>query len=186
MRRIVVVPYDAQWQIEFNKAKAFYEKVLDGLDVTIEHVGSTSVKGLHAKPILDIDIIVADSGESKKVIDLLAKVGYKHEGDMGIPGREVLKYDEDNPFIDWMTHHLYVCITGGENLENHLMLRDFLRGNPWAIEEYSNLKMELAKKYPEDIDSYVEGKTALITGYLEKQGLNNDALKRIRKINEKE
>lgn len=186
MRVIKVVPYDPMWQIEFEKAKKYYTKLLDGLDVQIEHVGSTSVEGLYAKPILDIDIVVSNSEMSKGVIDRLETVGYIHQGDMGISGREAMKYDKDNNPFEWMEHHLYVILSGCESLENHMMLRRHLRNNPEAVKAYSQIKLDLAKVHPNDIDSYVEGKSELIRSFLEKEGMNLKALDRIENANKKE
>jgi len=76
-----------------------------------------------------------------------------------------------------------VCIEGVESLKNHLLLRDYLKNNVEAVKEYSLLKYKLAKKYPEDINAYVEGKTALITSFLAKAGMNNDELERITAAN---
>tara|TARA_Y100000588_G_scaffold325617_1_gene359500 strand:- start:220 stop:783 length:564 start_codon:yes stop_codon:yes gene_type:complete len=186
LREIKVVPYNPTWQTEFEKAKAFYTKLLAGLDVQIEHVGSTSVIGLHAKPILDIDLIVPDSTMSEKVVKCLETVGYVHQGNMGIEGREAMKYDKDNNSFDWMEHHLYVILSGCESLENHMMLRRHLRNNPDAVKAYSQLKIDLAQAHTNDIDSYVEGKSELIRSFLEKEGMNVKALDRIESANKKD
>lgn len=185
MEKIIVVPYDKKWKSEFEKAAKFYEGILQNIDIKIEHVGSTSVEGLWAKPILDIDIIVGNSSDSKKVIEALSSVGYIHVGDYGVPGREAFKYLEDNEYVDWMTHHLYVCLDGTENLTNHLLLRKHLRKNKDAVEAYGAIKRELANKYPDDIHSYIDGKTELITKFLEAEGMDTVALKRITTINTK-
>lgn len=183
MKTIVVEAYNPNWAEEFLKAKKFYEHLLEGIDVSIEHVGSTSVEGLWAKPILDIDIIVSDSEVSQAVIKRLKSVDYRHVGNYGVEGREAFAYEKDNKHIYWMTHHLYVCLEGCENLLNHLLLRQHLRRDPLAIEAYSQIKRELAKKHPDDIDAYVDGKTALITEFLKKEGMDLNALNRIESIN---
>jgi GrpB-like predicted nucleotidyltransferase (UPF0157 family) len=185
MRRIEVVPYDPKWKEEFDEAQQFYAKHLKKFDVEIEHVGSTSVEGLFAKPVLDIDIIVQSKEESQKVIQALGEVGYEHLGNRGIPGREAFRYDPENTNITWMEHHLYVCIEGCESVRNHLLLRAYLRGNPEAVAAYGNLKMELAKKYPHDIDAYVEAKTSLITSFLSAAGMSEEDLSRITEENKK-
>lgn len=78
-KTIIVEPYNPKWETDFNKAKAFYSKVLNGLPVQIEHVGSTAVKGLAAKPVLDIDILVNTPEKSREVIRALEGVGYIHK-----------------------------------------------------------------------------------------------------------
>lgn len=186
MRKIVVEKYNPQWKREFEKAKSFYEELLSGIEVKIEHVGSTSVEGLWAKPILDIDIIVKNTEDSSQVIELLDTVGYKHIGDLGVKGREVLKYDKENPNIKWMEHHLYVCLEDNENLQNHLLLRKHLSNNKKSVELYSALKRELADKFTYDIESYIDGKTDLITEFLKSEGMDSEELERIQSINKKD
>jgi len=183
MRIIRVEAYNPLWKEEFEKAKAAYAQLLKDMDVEIIHVGSTSVEGLWAKPILDIDIVVKTTDESQQVIERLAGVGYEHLGDLGIKGREAFNHPTENTFIKWMDHHLYVCIEGSENLVNHLLLQRHLRNNKEAVDDYSQIKRELAKAHPNDIDAYVDGKTALITSFLEKEGMASDALGRIEDIN---
>ena len=184
MRKIVVVPYDPDWAGEFLRLKNYFSEILRGMDVKIEHVGSTSVKGLAAKPILDIDIIVKDKTALDEVILRMSNAGYEHLGNMGIEGREAFK-SRGSGGKKWMTHNLYACIEGVESLENHLLLRDYLKKNGEAVKEYSLLKYQLAEKYSRDIDAYVEGKTALITSFLAKAGMGKDGLERITAANKK-
>lgn len=186
MKRIQVLAYNPKWKLEFEKAKTFYEKLLCGLASQVLHVGSTSVEGLWAKPILDIDIVVSNEAECNRAIKLLESVGYIHVGNLGIEGREAFKYTEDNKWIQWMEHHLYVCMSGCENLRNHLLLQKHLRSNSEAVEAYSELKRKLADQYPDDMDAYVDGKTELITGFLKAEGMESEELERIESINSKE
>lgn len=183
MRKIVVEKYNPQWRLEFEKAKTFFTKVLGKIPTNIEHVGSTSIFGLSAKPILDIDIIVEDKDISRQVIKKLEEYGYYHVGDYGIEGREVLKYKEDNPFINWMNHHLYICLKGTIAVRNHLLLKRHLSNNLDAVRKYSELKTELAKKFENDIDAYVDGKTKLIISMLEQEGMNKEELNSIEDVN---
>ena len=79
----------------------------------------------------------------------------------------------------------YVCTRGSENMKNHLLLQKHLLNNKTAVKKYSTLKRNLAKKYPQDIDLYVEGKTELIKGFLKTEGMGKDELERIESINKK-
>lgn len=185
MNKITVVPYNPEWKEEFGRASQFFNELLQSLDVRVEHVGSTAVEGLWAKPILDIDLIVPNTTVSALVIKKLQSVGYVHVGNYGVEGREALKYEENNERITWMTHHLYVCIEGTENVVNHIMLRNHLRKSEAARVAYGKLKQTLAEKHPNDIDAYVEGKTELITSLLAKEGMNPVALERITMLNRK-
>ncbi|MDK2952179.1 MAG: hypothetical protein PWQ77_1844 [Kosmotogales bacterium] len=189
MREITVVDYDPNWENEFNKLKEVYLIALKDLNVDIQHVGSTAVKRLAAKPIIDIDIIVDGENEKEKIIRILETLGYRHMGDLGIRGREVFKADDESvphneKYKNFMEHHLYLIEKGNVNLNNHLKLRDFLRSNSLAVNEYGDLKKKLAEEYKYDIDSYIEKKTALITGFLEKMGMTESELKLITEENE--
>jgi GrpB-like predicted nucleotidyltransferase (UPF0157 family) len=183
MNKIIVEKYNPEWKEEFQIAKTFYMEILKDINCEVVHVGSTSVKGVWAKPILDIDIIVNNSEDCNNVIFLLESVGYTHIGNVGIEGREAFKYSGNNKYIVWMEHNLYVCLKGNENLRNHLLLQKHLQSNKKSADKYSKLKRELAKKYPYDIDSYVDGKTDLINSFLEVEGMSSDELKRIESVN---
>ena len=159
------MPYNPEWQKEFLKIKNMLLEHIGDLVITIKHVGSTSVEGLSAKPIIDLDVVIDSYEVLPLIIKRLRKVGYKHEGDLGIEGREAFKkVTKDN----LMKHHLYVCPKNGKGYIDHITLRNYLRENEQARREYENLKKQLAEKYPNDIDSYCEGKSEFIQSILEK------------------
>ena len=176
--KIYVTKYDPRWALEFQELKRLFAEKLGDLILKIEHVGSTSVPGLAAKPILDIDIIITDDLElQQKVISELEKIGYKHLGDLGITGREAFQRRNDKvPFTgngrQWMKHHLYLCRVGSIGLQNHLLFRDYLRKASLEKEKYSKLKQELATRFPDDIDAYIDGKTDFIIDILKRAGLD--------------
>lgn len=174
---IEVLEYNPYWKTEFENLKEIYLDVLKGINIKIEHVGSTSVPSLFAKPIIDIDVIVNNDNDKLKVINKLKFIGYNHLGDLGIKDREAFKANKfDVPYNDGkqlrFRHNLYVCKKGIVPLQNHLMLKKHLLNNPIAVKEYSALKLQLAKKYSNDIDKYVEGKTEFITNILNKMGMD--------------
>jgi len=184
MRTIVIEEYDPQWEQDFLSLKKVYERKLSCINCQIIHVGSTSVKGLAAKPIIDVDIVVKSREDVLKCIELLKELGYVHKGQMGIMGRETFERKNNRvPYDDlvnsWRDHHLYCCIEGIEALKNHLKLKEFLQKHPDAVKEYSQLKKDLSKKYPHDIDSYVAEKTPFIIGILRKSGLDPQTIKSI-------
>ena len=183
MKKIYVAEYNPKWKDEFKKAHDFYRNLLSDLDVKIEHVGSTSVEGLMAKPILDIDIVVKNQEDSKEALGLLKAAGYIHIGNLGLEGREAFRYEEDNKNIRWMEHHLYLCLENSENYKNHILLREHLRNNKEAIKRYGELKLELYKKYEYDIEAYIDGKTDLILGFLKEEGMGKAQLDNIEAIN---
>lgn len=190
MRKITVVDYDPEWGIAFKAFKTYYQNLFQGIKCDILHVGSTSVEGLAAKPIIDIDIVVNNEAAKKKIIQKLESVGYTHQGDLGIKGREAFSRESEIvPYTDekrvWMEHHLYCCLEGIESLENHLKLQKWLRNHPDDVKAYSDLKKRLAQKYGDDIDSYVEDKTAFIVSCLKKSGMTTAALDAISLQNKK-
>jgi len=162
---IVVEPYDPQWSVEFEKIKAFLLPYIGDLIVDIHHVGSTSVPGLSAKPIIDFDIEIASMEVFPQVKKQLGKLGFHHEGDYGISGREVFK--PENP-DDFMLYHMYVCPTDSVEFKQHLCFRYALRISPDTKKEYEELKTVLAEKCGNDIDAYIDGKTGFIRSILER------------------
>ena len=168
MKRVTVLPYNENRTKAFEDISAELSAALGELAISIEHVGSTSVHGLSAKPVIDIDVVINDRSQLDGVIAALGNIGYRHEGDLGIPGREAFKYDGKEHL---MKHHLYVCAKDCAELKRHLAFRDYLRAHPEAVEEYSRVKEEGAALYPFDIDKYIEHKSPFIEGIYCKLGL---------------
>lgn len=169
MRTIIVEPYNPKWIDEFEKIKSEIITIIGDDIISFEHVGSTSVVGLWAKPVIDIDVSI-DDGKLPIIIEKLAIIGYKHRGDLGITGREAFGYKNDEK-SHLMKHHLYVCHKDNAELKQNIAFRNFLRRNPEYCEKYSNIKIEMAKKYPHDIDSYIKGKEPVIIEVLKKCGI---------------
>ena len=167
-RNIVVVPYDEKWKLRFEEIAGELSTALGELALSIEHVGSTSVPGLAAKPIIDIDVVIEDESKLEPVICALAKIGYQYEGNLGIPGREAFGYEGKTHLME---HHLYVCTKGSPELRRHVSFRDYLRGHPEAVKEYSRIKEEAARLFPHDIDGYINHKGTLIEKIYKEIGL---------------
>ena len=172
---VVVVPYDPAWPAAFAQLRDRLAPALGELAVGIEHVGSTAVPGLDAKPIIDIDVVLRHAEDLGAVVERLAALGYAHLGDLGIVGRDAFRSPAGLP-----RHHLYVCPPGGAALQAHLTLRDALRADPQAAAAYAALKRELAERYRDDRDAYAEGKSAFITALLlrERDGGEKRSLRR--------
>ena len=158
-RKVIVLPYDKSWESDFEKIKKEIEYVLGDLIIGIEHVGSTSVEGMSAKPCIDLDVIIEDYSVFASVVSKLESIGYIHEGNLGIKDREAFKYS-NKPHLK--THHLYVCPKDSEELRRHITFRDYLRSNPEAVKKYSLVKETAAKLFPKDIDKYIEYKSPCI------------------------
>ena len=172
-RTIVVVDYDPQWPLIFADFKRVLEATLGELALSIEHVGSTSVPGLAAKPIIDLDIVIESRALLPKAIESLATLGYYHQGDLDVKGREAFgRHEADIPSDGTgrqsMRHNLYVCAQDSIELARHLAFRNYIREHPDEALAYGNLKRQLAQQFPYDIDSYVEGKSAFVEGILQR------------------
>lgn len=167
-KHVTVEPYNPAWQDDFIVIRDELAPALADLALRIEHVGSTSVPGLCAKPVIDIDVVIKDVSVLPDVISALAKIGYRHEGDKGIPGREAFGYEGKDHL---RKHHLYVCAQDSEELRRHIAFRDYLRAHPDAVEEYGKIKQEGARLYPRDIDGYIEHKGPFIDGIYRELGL---------------
>ena len=166
--RVIVAPYDVAWKSAFEDIKIEIERALGDLIIGIEHVGSTSVEGMSAKPCIDVDVIIKDYTVFDAVVSKLASIGYIHEGDLGIKDREAFKYT-DKPHL--MSHHLYVCPQNSEELRRHITFRDFLRSNAEAARKYSSVKETAAELFPDDIDKYIEYKSPCIEELYKQCGL---------------
>lgn len=169
MRTIHVCPYDPAWAAAFEIIKRELLCAAGDSVLSVEHVGSTSVAGLWAKPIIDIDVVI-DDGMLPIVIRKLAVIGYTHRGDLGIAGREAFDYDPSSK-AHLMAHHLYVCHKDSAELKRHTALRDFLRENAKYREKYSDIKRRMAKAYPHDIDAYIKGKEPVVLEIYRQCGL---------------
>ena len=163
---IEVVDYDPSWPgLSADIAERVQAVFVGGPPARIEHVGSTSVPGLPAKPVLDIDVVIPTRADLPEAIIRLATLGYEHQGDGGITGRESFRQPEGTP-----RHNLYVCAEDSPELRRHLAFRDYLRAHPDDALHYADLKRELAARHVADIDSYVNGKAEFVLGILQKAG----------------
>ena len=157
--KVTVLPYNEGWRSDFEKIKNELENAIGDMVIAIEHVGSTSVQGMSAKPCIDIDVVIKDYSVFDILVSRLADIGYIHEGDLGIKDREAFKYT-DKPHLQ--SHHLYVCPQYSAELHRHITFRDYLRTHPEAVNEYSKVKEKAAQLFPDDIDSYIEFKSPCI------------------------
>ena len=143
---MVVEKYNPKWVEQFQTLKEFLKKNATEYN-SIEHVGSTSIPGMNAKPIIDIDVVVEDAAQFLRLKDELEKIGYIHEGDRGIPGREA--FDNENVPVS-IDHHLYVCVKDNAELKRHLKFRDSLRSNLELVNDYNKIKEEILAKVGND------------------------------------
>lgn len=176
-RHVELVPYNPEWsQLADQETK----RILENLSIPvigIYHIGSTSVPGIKAKPILDFVLEVENLEDVIENVELFKKLGYSSKGEFGIPGRQFFTKDTNGD----RTHHLHVFQQGHPDIERHLVFRDYLRANPDAAREYERLKEELARRFPKASGSYTEAKSDFILSmdevaryWVEQRGFKKD------------
>lgn len=176
--KVTIERYSEQWPKDFEQVARNLNESLQSLPgIRIEHVGSTAVPGLAAKPVLDIDVIISNK-QLYKAIERLEKDGYVNLGEQGIEGRYALEAPDESP-----KRHLYVCVDGSLALRNHIAVRDTLRHSKELRDEYSRLKHELSQQEFNDMDEYVFAKTALLQKVLSHANLTAEELNAIRDAN---
>jgi GrpB-like predicted nucleotidyltransferase (UPF0157 family) len=186
--RDLIAPYNHQWKMDFDALLGVYLVILEGARMDIQHVGSTAIPGLCAKPILDIDIIIDGEGLLPMITERLEMAGYDARGDQGIPGRYAFRQRDatvpwTNPRRAWTAHHLYVCLEGSLSLKNHLRFRDMLLANPSMVDAYGRFKMELVQRPGMDRASYTRAKTRFILDALSRAGFSPEELQQIEDAN---
>ena len=155
-RTVQVTEYDPAWPDRFRALAERAAAALEGLALAVEHVGSTAVPGLAAKPVIDLDVIVRPD-DVPRAVERLAALGYAHRGDLGMPGREAFRPPPGEP-----KHHLYVCAAGSRALGDHLLFRDWLRAHPDTAHEYADLKRRLAERHRNHPEAYQYAKSAFV------------------------
>jgi GrpB-like predicted nucleotidyltransferase (UPF0157 family) len=158
---MLLARHNPTWSKEFVELREAYIGAMGPLIERVEHVGSTAVPGLMAKPILDIDIVMTSYDVFPAVVEGLRNLGYCHNGDQGIKGREAFKAaDNTAPFTlvrrVWLAHHLYVCPSDGAELRRHIAFRDALRRDENLRREYECRKVSIAQRAANDRELYAQ------------------------------
>jgi GrpB-like predicted nucleotidyltransferase (UPF0157 family) len=157
-REVELVPHNPEWSILANQEAERILEVLTFPVIGIYHIGSTSVPGIKAKPILDFVLEVKNLEDVISQVKVFEELGYISRGEFGIPGRQFFTRDTNGE----RSHHLHVFQHGHPDIERHLVFRDYLRANPEAAREYEKLKEELARRFPNASGSYTEAKSEFI------------------------
>jgi len=154
---VIVLDYNPNWPEAFQSLRKRIADALGDMAAAIEHVGSTAVPGLAAKPIIDIDVLLASETMLAAAIERLASLGYIHRGNLGVPEREAFFAPANSP-----PHHLYVCPPCSAEFRRHVAFRDYLRAHPEDAKSYGDLKRALAERYREDRSAYNTAKTEFV------------------------
>lgn len=160
---IIIEDYNPFWPERFQMLRSRIAAALGPLATAIEHVGSTAVPGLAAKPVIDIDILLRSPADLPVAIEKLFALGYQHEGDLGMPGREAFRA----PLHD-VPHHLYACSPDSGEYARHIAFRDYLRSHRDDADAYAKLKRKLAQQYRTDREAYTKAKGEFINTVLQR------------------
>lgn len=153
---VMLLPYTLAWKRLFEDEKAILQAGLGAHIMDIQHVGSTSIPGMVAKPIIDIAIAVKDFEEAKICIDPIGHLGYHYRGELGIPRRHYFVKGDPR------THHIHMVEITSQDWVNQLLFRDYLTQHPESSQEYADLKIDLTQQYPKDRESYLKAKAPFI------------------------
>lgn len=154
---MLIQEYQEKWVEDFKAIESVITNALIGLNISIEHVGSTAVPKLAAKPIIDVDIVYGKDVSFETIKSGLEKIRYHHNGNQGIINREVFKrknWWSKHQILDTIPHHLYVCPVDSEELQRHIRFRNYLIANETARAEYQQLKYEIAAAANQDKKKY--------------------------------
>jgi GrpB-like predicted nucleotidyltransferase (UPF0157 family) len=164
---VELAPPDPTWAVAFAAERARLVAAVRPLPLTLEHVGSTAVPGLPAKPILDLLGGHPPGADPVGYVAACEAAGFTYRGEYGVPGRHYFVRDDA---AGRRTHHLHLVAEGGALWRSHLAFRDYLRQHPARAAEYTALKSALAARFPADRPAYTEGKAAFITETLRLAG----------------
>lgn len=157
---VKILRYNPKWRVAALKEISVLKKALKSIALDIQHIGSTAILGMNAKPIIDIDVAVKSLKVLNDLIGPLKKLGYRYR--VGEPGERLFVKGPNEK----ITHHLHVIELGSDLWNNDLLFRDFIRKNKKEARQYSELKKELASQFFNDRESYSDGKEDLIKAIL--------------------
>ena len=181
--KIVIHTYDPSWPAQFEAIKAHIEELLCSNNViyhSIEHVGSTSIPGMSAKPIIDLDIIIDDCHMVAATAALQSDGTYTHLGELGFPQRHHFKYRGEST----VPRNLYLCVSGCQALRNHLAVRDLCRSNDSIREKYAKVKVSLGERDDwKDPLKYTEAKNDVLLWILAQSGWSEKERREVELLN---
>ncbi|WP_223702223.1 GrpB family protein [Sutcliffiella deserti] len=172
MRKTTIMPWTKEWVISYNQEEKLLSEILREELTAIFHIGSTSVPVIgYAKPIIDILVVVKEIEKIDQYNEALRKAGYKPKGENGIAGRRYFSKGKDK-----RTHHVHIFQVGHENIKDHLDFKAYLMANSEDAKAYGDVKLKLAKQFPESHHNYQVGKQKFVNELMKKArgfGRNN-------------
>ncbi len=160
--RVTLLDHDPDWAAAFERDAHEIRAALEGILLDVQHIGSTAVPGLPAKPILDIAIALSRAEDGTRCVEPLAALGYGYVGDTGAFGGHLFQRVAERDGETVTTHHLHAVARDDPQWIGYLTLRDHLRSSPAARDAYRARKLDLAARHPDDRQAYLEGKTRVI------------------------
>lgn len=157
VRNVEVSSPRKEWSLMFQEECGKLKNTFGNLVVNIYHIGSTAIPNIKAKPVIDIMIEVINIDEVDKFNHQMEQLGYITFGENGIPNRRFFSKGGDN-----RTHHIHIFEQGNSEITRHIVFRDYMIAHPEEAQKYSQLKQNLADKYPTNIEMYIEGKNDYI------------------------
>ncbi|MBE4910379.1 GrpB family protein [Bacillus luteolus] len=157
MRKVEVSSYNENWSQDYQREAERIRAIFAPIILDIYHIGSTSVPGLSAKPVIDILVEVSLLEKVDNFNQDMEQLGYEARGENGIPRRRYFQKGGDN-----RTHHVHIFEKGNTEIERHVIFRDYLINHPQEANRYGSLKEELAEKFPYDIEKYISGKDPIV------------------------
>jgi GrpB-like predicted nucleotidyltransferase (UPF0157 family) len=166
-REMIIVPYDKKWPKLYEDEKTLLTGIFGALILDVQHIGSTSIEGMWAKPIIDIMIVVDNIEAVDEFSGKMEASGYSAKGENGIPGRRY--FQKLNPDKSGNhTHHVHIYQKWNRHVQDELMFRDFLKIDKEAFTEYLNVKKSASEKYRSSPVEYQDAKTPCITRIMAK------------------
>ncbi len=167
---VIIVEYDPTWPILYEVERTHILNAIGGFIEDIQHVGSTSVPGLGAKPIIDIMIGIHKLSLVDKCVQPLQSFGYDYMGEFGIPDRHYFRKPPE-ALTTHRTHHIHMVETNHDGWKRNVLFRDYLRTHPEDANQYEVLKRALAKQFGSGREGYTDAKTEFIEAVLAKATL---------------
>jgi GrpB-like predicted nucleotidyltransferase (UPF0157 family) len=153
-----LVPYDPAWAMLFQAERDRLQQALHPFALDIQHIGSTAVPGLAAKPLLDLGVAAADAAAVAACVPRLTALGYTYRGDRGASQGHFFDIGPDHA----LRHYLHLMMIDQPGWQSYLRFRDYLRAHPAARDAYQQLKQDLAIRYAADRAAYSAAKTAFV------------------------
>lgn len=168
---VVLEEYNSNWKEMYKKEEENLKNLLQDNVIEIRHVGSTSIEGLSAKPVIDIMVTVRKLEDVENFKHLFTKeLGYDFRDDGGVKGEYLVRKGSE----DARTHFIHIIEDKSERYENFVYFKEYLESHPEKIEEYRKLKEELSQKYSDDRKRYTNGKNEFIQNIINLYKIEND------------